>query len=665
MPNTTPCYKSIIYGPSADLSNPDSALNVIFPTTGKHKISSKAVYAEDNVNIKYYENTLTINAIIYYDLAVLDDVEAEADRIRNILTTPRLMLKMYPTGVGYKGTINGRTPANGDITDVGAGPLPILVSVEPVVTNAAISIEWSVIFYTPECLMTFPYFENLPRILSFSSSLDVNVDENGIFSFTKDWIINFASPVQATNTVVSALNFLIRDSWTAPNHGGTFIGLKKDIKTKLSRDYRSVQLVVTYSDPGTDSPLFPYIVNADASDEMSSSRTGSAGKYGKGFVLWNRKISATYTVPPGVHKAWAWLAFKQLLKDRFRNLKVLGAAKKIINPDVPNNAKNDDATSKNWYLLLSIKIKNSIYSRSIYFEFDYVVTTELATLWSRSLMLARANSNAKYENDKIILKTTPQTFTDQWAAWEQSMLDSKAQKLGGRYADTLTSALKPSPTCVGTTTDSQSLTKTESVDFEVDPDATVNTATMDSIGNNTPDDSEIDPRYSWMDFKNNIKIIQKNDSFQSSFLQPVQDNYYKAGNVSTSDGGGTSTSSPGRGAVGWRIDNVNSPGESPDAGRTRAYPTVVKRGIATYIIQLTGYALRAGYGIPVPDLLTVNNIPIDKVGNAVYTQNQVAIADKVPIYLAMWSQNYAVTTDLRSDDILSKLQVSLDASVVM
>jgi hypothetical protein len=129
-----PCYGNVIYGPTADAVTPDPETNAIIPTTGKPSLTVRTIYAEDNVQVKYYEYVLTIDAIIYLGAAApiatgTGDMEYEVARLRRILSTPGLQLKMSPVGLGTIPVINGTLGiANTNYTpDLTGGPFPSLI----------------------------------------------------------------------------------------------------------------------------------------------------------------------------------------------------------------------------------------------------------------------------------------------------------------------------------------------------------------------------------------------------------------------------------------------------------------------------------------------------------------------------------------------------------
>lgn len=630
----TECYSHVIYGPTADVivsvGLPNPLTNVIIPYTGKPKLVIRPVYAEDGFRIKYYEYNLTISATIYQPVAILADIEDEVARIKNILNTPGLKLKLYPVGIGTNPTVNGTVGVHGTdfVPDLTFGPHPIETVVTPVVTNQAIDIEWNVIANISHCSSV--YAQNL---VQFCTELNIDVDHEGNIAFVQRAVYESATRIPDLSVFNVTMNSFGRQV------GTSFQGMTQTHSTHLSMDGRTATFEARYTEIPSDSAFHPFTRNVDLTDELSSDLLGG------GFYKWNRKFSAKITLPARVHKAWAWTVFKKILAERLRNLAQLDKvkAKDAIGAD---NQNADPNAAKNWYLCIKMKITNPVYTRTMMFDFEYLTCTSLDKLLSKTLICSRVNSGFRPNaiTGEPEETSEPVTLSDQWLVWDsafEATLTGDARyktSIPISYMQCATSAIPVIPEAP--TIRAQALLPLESdkdLSPAVLPETTPGNASAgQSIAQNEPL-STVDPNYGWVDYKNSFVLLQENDNLQATYLQATPNSYYR--NPSPAYG-------PPRGAVGFRIDNSESP---TDGGYTQ--PETVSRGISTMQVRMKGYAIRAGSPISVPVLTSIGGSTVERSGKAMMTTQQIAQSSTTPVYLTMWNILYNVNNDIHNADI--------------
>lgn len=101
--------------------------------------------------------------------------------------------------------------------------------------------------------------------------------------------------------------------------------------------------------------------------------------------------------------------------------------------------------------------------------------------------------------------------------------------------------------------------------------------------------------------------------------------------------------------VGFSINNATNETLTNEGYQ---YSNIQAFGQPITYIQLTGRAMRAGYGIPCPVLVGCSNpalqsviLPAYRVGNSQYTCYQVGKSSDVPIFQAAWNVMYAIKGD--------------------
>lgn len=681
-----PCYKNIIYGPSASgtvnpadplgpLDPPDSTLNVILPHTGKPKLFCRTKYADDGVTVAYYEYVLTVDTFIYSANKVLPDIEDEVQRIRNILTTPGLQLKIYPVGLGTFPIVNTAT-----LPDLIGGPFPSNVSVEPVVTNQGISIQWEVTFGIAHCS---PYF--VRQLVQFNSELGVDVDDEGNVSFRVSATYQAKDPISNIHNLTAFSDNLIRTATKV------FQGMKRQKRTSFSRDRRTVHIEVKYSEIPSDSPFHPYVRNIELEDEMSSSLLEDNMLQGSGFYTWDRSISGSITLSPRTTKIWAWYVFQSILQERLKGMGLLTKIPAFGALAQPPNQKGVEgnenppakaATTKAWYLLTHIKFLNRPYTRTMDFAVQYLVCCSLKNILEGSANIfynVRANVRnvagnlvfkPEYKSDGTLDDTyTAQGKSEEWLLWEQNTDISLAGPF--RYGATLPvvfaqcdiSSTQTVPTPI-------SVSPTTAFINELDP-AIVPYPPQEA----TPSPGEVAKRQvqllkggdnnaaskTWLKYDNTFEIIEETGNEHITYLQgtPIQSYQADAANTATNQG---------------TVFNVNSRSDNPDEGLI--FSETLTYAPSTYKIRMKGSAVRVGEKIPIPALISAMGSPVSRTGTPRYSHQTISVGSQITnpdadnaviakqaVHLAMWDITYSVDTTLKASsttDILSQLLTSGD-----
>lgn len=667
-----PCYKNIVYGPSADDTLPDPLFNVILPHTGKPKLSCRPKYADDGVNVAYYEYVLSVDTFIYAANTVLPDIENEVQRIRNILVTPRLQLKIYPVGLGTFPTIN--TPSYPDLI---GGPFPSNVSVEPVVTNQGISIQWEVTFGIAHCS---PYF--IRQLVQFNSELDVDVDDEGNLSFRISATYQAKDPISDLHNLTAFSNNLVRTATKA------FQGMKRQKRTSFSRDRRTVHIEVRYSEVPSDSPYHPYVRNIELEDEMSSSLLEDNMLQGSGFYTWDRSISGSITLPPRVPKIWAWYVFQAILQERLKGMQILtkvpGLAALAQPPNQAAAQPAGVATTKAWYLLTQIRFLNRPYTRVMDFAVQYLVCCSLKNILEGSANVFY-NVRANVKNDGGTLVFQPEyrsngTFdatylaagkSEEWLLWEQNTDISLAGPF--RYNSTVpvvvaqcdvsSTQTVPTPTTVSPTV---LLTGSNELDPAITPypPQTTTPSAADTAYREVQllkGGDSYGASKTWLKYDNAFEIIEETGNEHVTYLQdtPIQSYQAEASNTATNQD---------------IAFNVNSRSDNPDVGLV--FSETLVYAPSTYKIRMKGSAVRVGEKIPIPALISAMGSTVSRTGTPRFSHQTISVGSQVTnpdaanavvakqvVHLAMWDITYSVDTTLKatsSTDLLSQLLTSGD-----
>jgi len=656
------CYKNIVYGPdfTVDVNGVvtgSNTANVIIPATGKSKLNIVPVLAEDNVQVAYYRYTLTFESLIYSANAVLTDIELEIRRIETILSTPGLKLSIFPVGLGYLPVVNST-----GFPDLTGGPFPEDISVTPIASNEGIIVSGTFRFDISHCS---PYIDK--QLVQYTSGIEYQIDEEGNISFTVDTTYQARSPI-TNKDVVKNMGAEI-----SKNVGKVFVGFKRKTKLSFSRDQRIARIKTELSEIRSDAAFAPYTKHIDFDDEIDGSLWGGEGLFDTGgFYKWQRSMSCTITLPQRTNKIWAWYVFRQLFVHRLKGIKSYNKAN--AEPDIvpTTNQVAEAATNakkKAWYLLTHFRIKNPLFSRSITFELQYLMTMPLNDILANKCNIfttVRHNIAPEFDDldppaeipgsDLQIYDpntTDNRDLTDEWDYWTR--VESKL--LTGMH-DYVTSgpivyaqcALSPSDPIPSKLSIGASVNKYG--EQEPLPDSgTKNVKELTGVYN--------EPQKSWLKYDNDTQIIQTNNNEQVDYIQNTPlDNYQSA-----------ESQAPVAASQGFQINHETS-GEADSF----VLPETVVFGTATNKIRMKGHAVRVGHKIPCPALVSYNNSPVERIGTSRFSHKVIGTSSMlvidpndpedppvlvpIPIYLAMWDVTYAVNSNIRHTDILAKIKSS-------
>lgn len=159
-----------------------------------------------------------------------------------------------------------------------------------------------------------------------------------------------------------------------------------------------------------------------------------------------------------------------------------------------------------------------------------------------------------------------------------------------------------------------------------------------------------DKAHTWVSYDANFKLIEKSNS---TYLQTIDaiDPATLTQSVNTHGIGN-------RQNVGWNINGkLNAVGSSAQDTNPVPYGDgyVFAHGKPVYFVRFTGYAVRAGYQIPMPFLFGLVNtnvtsgsivtLPVYRVGTQYWEQKQLNQSADIPLFYAEWDLLYAIKGD--------------------
>jgi len=687
----------------------------IFNAFVKTSANIAPVMSDDGYTIKYNRVTFQCEFIITRETVQINDpigggVDLDLDYVRKVLTTSGQSLEISYRGLGTQIGSNLGPGINIDKTKNSAslveGPFPELLDWEPIAGNRAVRCVWKVSYTLPRCYLSYDN-QKVTNLLdrardllqSFTEEQELNIDESGAVVVTLQGYIEFAGlqnihkseNVQENLYPASSRESLRRLARIFETN--IPLGFHRKSKFKFLKDSRTVTYTVIDTEIESDNPLFPYMIKADVSHEVSSSLMGEKGTNSGGrFFNWLNVFNGTFQVRPGVWKGWAWVAFLvYLFNRRSRASDLIGNIEDFMKEakDAATNkgAKDGKFRVKPKQYPIALRIKEHITSRQVDINMKYMVLCSIGqlfeatglffpvdTLWTKKavttipekgpLTVALQNTNFPVDIGTTPISplvsagntkyAPPIPKTDQWS-WFKQMSQVYQNIYGYRNLSLPNSTLiyDPCGSFNATYFTANRLTNvggTSTNNFPepfrpgegYDPERYL-TGGVTGLGNtgttsqNIPNNnyntsyylSNIDPSNTWIDRQDSLVLIENTNASMLPSIEPVGPGHLVG--VSNSNANDVAKKEH----VGFAINNSSAGFD--DSNYVNHKPTVY--GLPSYYVRSTGYAVRVGYGIQCPALLGVYKSPSSDVTDS---QNSLLVATRIGVN--KWSHKQVAQT---------------------
>lgn len=315
-----------------------------FPEAISARVLSNYEYDDANRAVKYVNYVITIEAIIISDDAPVGvantDAGGNAEDIRKRLSEPGKALSFTQQGFGTL-EIN-----IGAVKDIAFGPKPRILAWEPIGSNRAFRILWTVETRIPDCYMGSPVYSN--KLAQFTFGVTWDIDEAGMTSRTIAGVLEIPVQFQGASISDTADNYRERlEKIPAVS------GFHRTQNYTLSEDKRTMHFVVADKEIPSPNAYPAGIVR------VSLTQTVNGGLATGGWNMWTVEYAGSVEVAAGYNKSFGWMAILRVLKkrrDAFRGKKYKTKGTKY--------GKSHDAS----LITQSIMIEEDIFSRSFSFS---------------------------------------------------------------------------------------------------------------------------------------------------------------------------------------------------------------------------------------------------------------------------------------------------------
>lgn len=477
--------------------------------------------------------------------------------------------------------------------DVGGGPKPQAFSWERIAGEKAARVRWTVLVETAECNGGVGGSPSpTDRVGDLTYALTWSIDELGMTTRSIRGSLYVAAPIDTPEPPSTQTQKYFTDN--ADNYRERLVfpvpeGFRRVGQTySLSADRQSLDFDIVDAEHASDVPLDEGIVDANVQVSLQNSLMPGLDI---GTQSWDVTISGTITVAKGVHRCRAWLAFLKVVQSR---LDAAAAEARIPANDEPYDAVLNPETQDGAgiRLLYGMQWVEDVFGRSMTFSLSYLLTASVRTVIAASGMWVPLTADD--EQAWLDWKTSHTVTYDTWKHRGHANLTMVSGE-----EDMILSFCDP----------------TQSFAYPNDTMGAAPTApTCDPINENCPEAKD-----SWLMFDVNVEQYEQTYNVWHKRLDPR---------------GGTSF-----GSTLTKTSVGNNLGSSPGAG---APPIKQSRSGTTYRLRYSGRALRLGYQIPRPILLSYGGLPTTPEGTLRFKQKKTKTYEGCPLYQAEWEGFYII-----------------------
>lgn len=580
--------------------------DVSFDASYKSRISAKMIYDAAGRTVTHTQYDFYFVGIIYADENVSTDIQniggtnylttaEKVGSLRQLLSHPGKVFQYTSNGFGDL-EIN-----TAEVKDVAWGPKPQVVELYPLGSMAAWHLEFRISVCIPECPDAVYQF----NLMEFCYEAKNSLDEMGYLTHT------YSGQITIPMTRIDGGTSLPD---TVDNYREIIVPALLPFFTRTqefneSMDKRTMTFtIVDKQFPGE----LPYeCLDAEGSHEVAS--MGPSVQ-----VLFVSTISATYTLAPTADRKLGLQHFMALVSDRLE-------------------AMDNDGSA----FMLSVRSRESLYKKP--------------TVVSYSCSIRFNSEFKKFALDSGQFRIIPDIDPQKWlngpaimkamgARGQSGMASSASDDVIVDLCNPLGSSISPvyDGVQVGDGFDNSTDDSGDDLDF-----------VFENGG-----DTVVNPATSWVEWENELTVEENAGTVRMRPL-PIDDQGSTIDQIRQETGLGDDQVDPqaNDSAAGGQYveDGASDPeGWSSDSGlddvdpgpviddSTGDLPMIVqKRNPSAYRVTMTGYGIRAGWGVPIPRIKSLGSTQVVEESPSFYqTNKKVSQFSGVPVYMSRWRVTY-------------------------
>lgn len=527
-----------------------------------------------------------------------DSTDTTLDGIKATLMTPHLSFYFQGKGYGdkenYSSADNPTGALDDKVRDVLFGPMPKMLSWEPIANNKFARIVWKVeIHRKPACRIARHTYAGI-NLIELWSTTKVSINASGYQTITRRGEIE----IPAHNTYSKKLkggellqkyrqivesSLLTAWGGEGPAYSGFHLASQD---YDFSEDHTKCSFTLSWKEVESPNPLPEGVKDIEVRHRTRSELYGS--KWMKNFKTWRNDFSAKIILFPRQAPVRAWTIFTRLLNERLDQ---------AIDQDIDNNGNRIIRIP----LILSINIEESLFSHEYKFDVSWGITSNPTSLFLDNGMFGNVDNPDLGLDEKWRMWTiSARLVQNSYGAYP---VEQKDISINLGWCETYGSAIESSS--YGYSLRGMSSAFMEQIyNFRCPPEAA-----------------------SYIEFQNSFV---QNDNVDISYWQRYRTDTQRAPEDPAVD-------NRRRIQVSTELDN----------GQVETDYVIQDKGRDTFSITMRGYAIRMGGPTQPPVIFKVGGKKVVKsemgarLGDFVST-SMIGQYGNCPIYLTVWQVSYTI-----------------------
>ena len=583
----------------------------IFPVIKTKTFNETYVYDDADKTIKYLNIEIAIQFIVtprdieyQTDKGPLDNdgtLTPVMDYLRSLLPISGKTLVLTGTGYGDI-TVNADPETAGTYQDLNNGPKPLKLLVDPLARDQAARVVWIVSTSIPLC---YNYERNVSittlQIAAFSYTIEHGVSDEGMVTRTTAGTMEVVRHAHYDTTVTNReqayrTEVHNRCQWLK-NHKG----FKRTQAWGWSEDKRTFSFSIVDEEIPSDNPFYPGTVDVDITHTTKSSLLGTGvASPGAAFKKWGNTLSGSVVVAPNYPRHLGWWTVLDIFLKR-----VAGLERAVLTSRTGGVDSAAISTRNNSWYITTIELKEHLHKRRI----DVTLT------WITMTTLSKA-----FEAQNMFKSATDTTWGD-----HQRKINPQHHGVRRQTVEFL-----------------DSTNVTESVCQQSNPGQSLVSADIPTTIQN-PQYKELvfadyDKNGSYVTYQNSFELSEKSGVITHHPTELVdkksaQDN---EGQPQIPDDGSVYAMAKSQG--------------------TESVVQVTRSG--EYRVTMEGHTIRLAYEPTVPVLISYGGSKAYRKGLNRWKVRQIGTNAELPVFLAMWSVDYALDKKPISDNIVLDVETS-------
>lgn len=307
--------------------------------------------------------------------------------IRRHLMQPGGRFVYSMKGAGEDLIFNSSTNDSKRRQDICFGPMPKMISFEPIVGNKAARIVFQILVRTKHCAGGFG--ETL-GVVDLNVTTNIKTNASGYKTIIRNGYLEVSLPRISSGQTANPAGEVTEANYDNVQRieqqhreiidkfiGLTMQGYRIEHELEFSPDHRVCRFRINYTEIESPNAFPTYVADIVCSHNLKSSLLGNAQSITStaGYFKWLNTMNATITLRPNVNPIMAWYTFTQILNERLQY-------------DIEYSVNFDNIERVKVPLILEIELEEQIFSHEYRFRVSWMVNIDdLTKVFDKTYLL--------------------------------------------------------------------------------------------------------------------------------------------------------------------------------------------------------------------------------------------------------------------------------------